>query len=154
MDHVLYGERFSRGDLVTDSWVNGKFVFRENDRKFRIFHLHGDIRYKPHKVSRKSPAKRLWPVLVVGDLSVKRSLIAGSEALVRYFNFYKNELERKSESGVLLVAGFGFRDEDFHISSKVKSAIESDNFSEVYVYDAVDRLAGDARYEGKYVFVD
>lgn len=153
-DHVLYGERFSRGSAITDSWVSGTFTSSFDNRQFRICHLHGDIRYKPHKVSTKSPGKTLWPVLVVGDLSVKKSLIVGNEALNSYFNYFKNQFAEKTPNSTLLVAGFGFREEDQHVSSKVKNAIINDYFDEVFVYDTVDRLKEDEAFSGKYVFFD
>lgn len=153
-DHVLYGERFSRGGVVTDSWINGEFTNRFDDRKFRICHLHGDIRYKPHKISGKSPSKRLWPVLVVGDISVKKSLIAGNEALMSYYKYYKNQFFLENRDASLLVAGFGFRDEDQHISSKVKSAIKDGLFGNVFVYDAIDHLKDNEDFAGKYNFID
>lgn len=153
-DHVLYGERFSRGSVITDSWVNGEFTSTFDNRQFRICHLHGDIRYKPHKVSTKSPGKTLWPVLVVGDLSVKKSLIVGNEALNSYFSYYRNQFAAKKPDSTLLVAGFGFREEDQHVSSKVKHAIINNYFDKVVVYDAVDRLKEDKECYGKYVFFD
>lgn len=153
-DHVLYGENFSRGNLVTDSWINGEFVDRLNDRQFRICHLHGDIRYKPHKVAGAAPAKRLWPVLVVGDLQVKKSLIVGNEALTSYFKYYKEQMGSADNNSVLFIAGFGFRDEDHHISSRVKKSIAESIFNKVIIYDAVDRLGEEKDCAGKYNFVD
>ncbi|MDH1901998.1 SIR2 family protein [Comamonas aquatica] len=153
-DHVLYGERFSRGGVVTDSWLDGEFTNRFDDRKFRVCHLHGDIRYKPHKVSGRAPSKRLWPVLVVGDILVKKSLIAGNDALMSYYKYYKNQFSSINKDASLLIAGFGFRDEDQHISSKVKTAIKDEFFKEVFIYDAVDHLKDDEDYLGKYTFID
>lgn len=158
-DHVIYGEKdyegkLIRGNVVTDSWAGVDFTDYYNGRKFRICHLHGDIRYKPHKVSKAHPAKRLWPVLVVGDLGVKKGLIAGSKPLSTYYKYYKEQFSILNRDSTLLIAGFGFRDEDQHISSRVKMAIENKIFGRVVVYDAIDRLSSDNRFVGKYEFID
>lgn len=143
-DHILYGPRYSRGGIVTDFWRANGSLNNHAVQKVKIHHLHGDLRYKPFKKTQFNKPPYRWPVLVVGDQEVKKGLIAGQESL----RFYNNRLRASTDTreagvteNVLAIIGFGFRDEDQHIVSRVKHAIESSVFDRVLLFDIEDRLA-------------
>lgn len=143
-DHILYGPGYSRSQNVTDFWNGDGSLKKDANQKVKIHHLHGDLRYKPFKKTRYNHPPYRWPVLVVGDQEVKKGLIAGQESL----RFYNNRLRASTESrdlgvteNVLAIIGFGFRDEDQHIVSRVKNAIANDVFDRVLLFDIEDRLA-------------
>jgi len=142
-DHILYGPRYSRGQIVTDFWRADGSLHHQADQKVKIHHLHGDLRYKPFKKTQYNQPPYRWPVLVVGDQEVKKGLIAGQESL----RFYNNRLRASTEAreagvteNVLAIIGFGFRDEDQHIVSRVKHAIANGIFDRVLLFDIEDRL--------------
>jgi hypothetical protein len=143
-DHILYGPNYARGKTVTDFWSGDGSLNKSANQKVKIHHLHGDLRYKPFKKTRYNQPPYRWPVLVVGDQEVKKGLIAGQESL----RFYNNRLRTSTESretgvveNVLAIIGFGFRDEDEHIVSRVKYAITNGVFDRVLLFDIEDRLA-------------
>ena len=142
-DHILYGPRYSRRRIVTDFWRADGSLNNQADQKVKIHHLHGDLRYKPFKKTQYNQPPYRWPVLVVGDQEVKKGLIAGQESL----RFYNNRLRASTEArdagvteNVLAIIGFGFRDEDQHIVSRVKHGIANGNFDRVLLFDIEDRL--------------
>lgn len=143
-DHIIYGPRYARRSIVTDFWRgNGEFNHRAT-QKIKIHHLHGDLRYKPFKKTQYNQPPYRWPVLVVGDQEVKKGLIAGQESL----RFYNNRLRAATDvreagvtENVLAVVGFGFRDEDEHIVSRIKHALVSNVFDRVLLFDLQDKLA-------------
>lgn len=152
-DHIIYGPRYSRGSMVTDFWNGDGTMNRGASRKVKIHHLHGDIRYKPHKVTRSADPLYQWPVLVVGDQEVKKGLIASQDSLRFYNNKFNKAMERCDDGGdnVLAIIGFGFRGEDDHIVTKIKSAIEGGVFNRIYIFDPEDRLSGLAE---NYTWID
>lgn len=143
-DHILYGPQYARGDFVTDFW-RGSGAFVPNvTQKINIHHLHGDIRYKPFKRTQYNKPPYRWPVLVVGDQEVKKGLIAGQESL----RFYNNRLRAATEArradvqeNVLAIVGFGFREEDEHIVSRLRHAIEARVFDRILLFDPENKLA-------------
>lgn len=143
-DHIIYGEYYARGGVTTDFWTAQGGVNKSIERQFKIMHLHGDLRYKPFKKTSYNNPPYRWPVLVVGDGEVKKGIIASNEAL----RFYNKRLgDTCSDRGQavqndLLVVGFGFREEDEHIVSKVKSGIATGVFDDITVYDHEDKLVG------------
>ncbi len=78
-DHILYGPRYSRGQLCTDFWRGDGSMNQQANAKIKIHHLHGDLRYKPFKRTKLNKPPYKWPVLVVGDQEVKKGTIAGHE---------------------------------------------------------------------------
>lgn len=142
-DHIIYGERYSRGWQTTDFWFPSGDLNKEINRRIKIMHLHGDLRYKPFKkTSRNNPPYR-WPVLVVGDEEVKKGIIGGYEAL----RFYNNRLTKTCESrdefteNNLVIIGFGFRQEDKHIVAKIEQGIINGIFDKIIIFDYEDKLA-------------
>lgn len=142
-DHIIYGPKYSRGNVVTDFWKGNGELNHHANQKIKIHHLHGDLRYKPFKKTAYNNPPYKWPVLVVGDQEVKKGMIAGQEAL----RFYNNKLRAATENrdgadeNVLVIIGFGFRDEDEHIVSRIKHGIQSGVFDRILIYDPSDRLS-------------
>lgn len=143
-DHILYGPGYSRGGLCTDFWRGNGTMNQQATQKIKIHHLHGDLRYKPYKRTAYNNPPYTWPLLVVGDQEVKKGIIAGNEPL----RFYNNRLRAVTESregieeNVLAIVGFGFREEDEHIVSRIRHAIQLGLFDRIYLFDPSDRLAG------------
>lgn len=142
-DHILYGPRYARRGVVTDFWRGDGSLNKQANQKVKINHLHGDLRYKPYKKTQFNQPPYRWPVLVVGDQEVKKGLIAGQESL----RFYNNRLRAETEArapgvteNVLAIIGFGFRDEDQHIVSRIKHAIANGVFDRILLFDIEDRL--------------
>lgn len=147
-DHILYGPQYIRSRFVTDFWHgNGSFNSLA-DAKIKICHLHGDLRYKPTKRTKNHNPPYKWPVLVVGDQEVKNGLIASHESL----RFYNDRLRTATENrpavdeNVLAIVGFGFRDEDEHIVSRIKHALASNVFDRILLFDPQDKLTGLAQH--------
>lgn len=143
-DHILYGPKYSRGRIVTDFWRGDGSFNHHAEQKVRIHHLHGDLRYKPYKKTRFNQPPYRWPVLVVGDQEVKKGLIAGQESLRFYNNRLRTATDARGASlkeNVLAIIGFGFRDEDEHIVSKIKHALTNGTFDRIFLFDIEDRLA-------------
>jgi hypothetical protein len=146
-DHIIYGERYARGGDATDFWNGQGGINRDINRQFKIMHLHGDLRYKPFKRTKYNNPPYRWPVLVVGDGEVKKGIIASNEALRFYNQRLRDEFESRGDviQKNLLIVGFGFRDEDDHIVSKIKGGIASGVFDDIVVYDFDDKLSGLSR---------
>ncbi|MCE1244352.1 SIR2 family protein [Oryzomicrobium sp.] len=144
-DHILYGQGYSRRDYITDFWRGNGSLNTDAAAKIKIHHLHGDLRYKPFKKTNYNNPPYRWPVLVVGDQEVKMGLIAGHESL----RFYNNRLRAISEKrdsiqkNTLAIIGFGFRQEDEHIISKIKNGIKDKIFDEVFLYNPTNTLLND-----------
>lgn len=143
-DHVIYGPGYSRIKNVTDFWTGYGQLDKGAQKKVKIFHLHGDLRYKPAKKTKNYDPPYKWPVLVVGDQDVKKGTIASNEALLFYNNRLKSVFENRDQidENNLAIIGFGFREEDDHIVSKIKHGITSHVFDKVSVFDPEDRLDG------------
>lgn len=143
-DHIIYGERYARGGITTDFWTAQGGVNKYIDRQFKIMHLHGDLRYKPFKKTQYNNPPYRWPVLVVGDGEVKKGIIASNEALRYYNQRLRDTFEGRGAAteNNLLIVGFGFRDEDEHIVSKIRSGITEGVFDNIAIYDLEDKLAG------------
>lgn len=142
-DHIIYGERYVRGAFTTDFWSPWGDLREGIDRKFKIMHLHGDLRYKPFKKTQYNDPPYRWPVLVVGDAEVKKGIIASNTAL-RFYNQRLREAcenRHRIQENVLLVAGFGFREEDQHVVSKIKAAVNNGIFDRMICYDIEDKFA-------------
>jgi hypothetical protein len=141
-DHIIYGPQYSRKDIVTDYWRGNGEMNQKATQPIKIHHLHGDLRYKPSKITNFNKATYRWPVLVVGDQEIKKGIIAGNEALRFYNRRLNSATEAKSEPGehTLVVIGFGFRDEDEHIVARIRHGIEAGAFDRVFLYDPCDRL--------------
>lgn len=146
-DHIIYGAGYSRGGVTTDFWTAQGDVNKQIDRQFKIMHLHGDLRYKPFKKTQYNNPPYRWPVLAVGDGEVKKGIIASNEALRYYNQRLRNTFEERGEAteNNLLIVGFGFRDEDEHIVSKIRSGITAGIFDNINIYDLEDKLAGSVR---------
>jgi hypothetical protein len=149
-DHMLLGPKYRRGGMCTDYWKNDQ-LNKNAKARIKIFHLHGDLRYKPHKVntrSRKGDKDYKWPVIVVGDQQVKRGIIASNTALSFYNNRFKAVCDPKGsdrstyEEHNLAIIGFGFRDEDTHIVSNIREGIKGGAFDKINTYDREDKLIG------------
>ena len=149
-DHMLLGPGYRRSGLCTDYWNKGKLNKNANAR-IKIFHLHGDLRYKPNKVntrSRQGNKDYQWPVIVVGDQQVKRGIIASNTALSFYNNRFKalcdpkGDDRKKFEENNLAIVGFGFRTEDAHIVSNIRDGIKGGVFDNINTYDREDKLIG------------
>jgi hypothetical protein len=142
-DHIIYGPRYSRGAKVTDFWRADGSLNHHASQQVGIHHLHGDLRYKPFKKTQYNNPPYRWPVLVVGDQEVKKGLIAGQESLRFYHNRLKYVTENRdgAQENVLAIIGFGFRNEDEHIVSKIRSGIQAGVFDKVFLFDPDDRLA-------------
>lgn len=143
-DHIIYGARYARGNITTDYWRGNGGLNKDADAQFKIMHLHGDLRYKPFKKTSYNQPPYRWPVLVVGDGEVKKGIIASNEALRFYNQRLRDTFEDRSgfTENNLLIVGFGFRDEDEHIVSKIKSGITAGIFDNIAIYDLEDRLHG------------
>lgn len=143
-DHILYGPRYSRGKQVTDFWKHDGSLNHQASQQIKIHHLHGDLRYKPFKKTQYNNPPYRWPVLVVGDQEVKKGLIAGQESLRFYNNRFRHATENRDgiQENVLAVIGFGFRSEDEHIVSRIRSGIQSNVFDKVFLFDPDDKLNG------------
>ncbi len=142
-DHIIYGERYVRGAFTTDFWSPWGDLREGIDRKFKIMHLHGDLRYKPFKKTQYNDPPYRWPVLVVGDAEVKKGIIASNTALRFYNQRLREACENRDriQENVLLVAGFGFREEDQHVVSKIKAAVNNGIFDRMICYDIEDKFA-------------
>lgn len=149
-DHMLLGPNYRRMGICTDYW--GKSGLKKNqDAKIKIFHLHGDLRYKPNKINKRSrqvDEEYQWPVIVVGDQQVKRGIIASNTALSFYNSRFKtlcdpkgNDRQAYAENNLAII-GFGFRDEDTHIVSNIRDGIKGGVFDKISTYDLEDRLVG------------
>lgn len=141
-DHIVYGPRYSRGTDVTDFWAGNGQMNRSAAAKFKILHLHGDLRYKPTKKTQYHTPPYRWPVLVVGDQGVKKGIIAGNEALLfykQYFNSICGNRGLATENNLAII-GFGFRDEDSHIVSNIQDGLLNNVFDKVSVYSPEDKL--------------
>lgn len=149
-DHIIYGERYARGGITTDFWTAHGGVNKYINRQFKIMHLHGDLRYKPFKKTQYNNPPYRWPVLVVGDGEVKKGIIASNEALRYYNQRLRDTFEERGAAteNNLLIVGFGFRDEDDHIVSKIRSGIAGGIFDNIAIYDLEDKLAGTPRQYG------
>lgn len=146
-DHIIYGAGYARSGVTTDFWTAAGSVNKYIDRQFKIMHLHGDLRYKPFKKTQYNTPPYRWPVLVVGDGEVKKGIIASNEALRYYNQRLRDTFEERGAAteNNLLIIGFGFREEDEHIVSKIKGGIVSGVFDSITAYDLEDKLAGIAR---------
>lgn len=143
-DHIIYGEKYARSGSTTDFWTAQGGINKLSDRQFKIMHLHGDLRYKPFKKTNYNNPPYRWPVLVVGDGEVKKGIIASNEALRFYNQRLRDTFEKRGTAtqNDLLIVGFGFREEDEHIVSKIKSGIMAGVFDNIAIYDFEDKLAG------------
>lgn len=143
-DHIIYGPRYSRGKQVTDFWAYDGSLNHQAGQQIKIHHLHGDLRYKPFKKTQYNNPPYRWPVLVVGDQEVKKGLIAGQESLRFYNNRFRYVTENRDciQENVLAIIGFGFRNEDEHIVSRIRLGIQSGIFDSVFLFDPEDKLNG------------
>jgi hypothetical protein len=153
-DHMLLGPNYRRGRMCTDYWWGNRskpeLDFKPDlDARIKIFHLHGDLRYKPNKTNkmeRKGGEEYRWPVIVVGDQQVKRGIIASNAALSFYNNRFKELCQPNGESrktykeNNLAVIGFGFREEDTHIVNNIRQGITGGVFDNIHSYDMEDKL--------------
>lgn len=141
-DHIIYGPQYSRGKEVTDFWTGKGELNKSANAKFKIFHLHGDLRYKPTKKTSFHKPPYRWPVLVVGDQGVKKGIIASHEALLFYNQCFKSVFDGRGAAAMnnLAIVGFGFRDEDEHVISNIKNGLSKGIFDEVSVYSPEDKL--------------
>lgn len=141
-DHIIYGQQYKRRESVTDFWTSYGKINTSANQKVKIFHLHGDLRYKPTKKTKNNNPPYRWPVVVVGDQEVKKGTIASHEALLFYNNCLKKIFEARdgiSENNLAII-GFGFREEDEHVVNKVKHGIEKKLFNNISLYDPEDKL--------------
>jgi UDP-2,3-diacylglucosamine pyrophosphatase LpxH len=143
-DHIIYGPKYRRATNCTDFWTSKGILNKAADKKIKVLHLHGDLRYKPNKKTQYSENAYRWPVLVVGDQEVKRGIIASNPALLFYNQRLKAACEAKNgyEENNLAIVGFGFREEDEHIIKYIKHGIKENVFDNIYLYDPQDRLEG------------
>jgi hypothetical protein len=149
-DHMLLGPNYRRMGMCTDYW--GKSGLKKNiDARIKIFHLHGDLRYKPNKINKRSrqvDQEYQWPVIVVGDQQVKRGIIASNTALSFYNHRFRELCDPKGsdrntfKENNLAIIGFGFRDEDTHIVSNIHDGIKGGVFDKINTYDREDKLIG------------
>lgn len=141
-DHIVYGPRYSRSKEVTDFWTwDGKLNKSANTR-IKIFHLHGDLRYKPTKKTKHHTPPYRWPVLVVGDQGVKKGIIASHEALLFYNQCFKSLFDSRgaAKENNLAIIGFGFREEDEHIIANIKNGLKKGVFDSASIYSPEDKL--------------
>lgn len=152
-DHILYGERYKRGGKITDFWNGAGQINRNADAQLGIFHMHGDLRYKPFKETQYNNPPYTWPVLVVGDQEVKLGIIASNEILKFYATKFKKSFSEKISNGNnnLFIAGFGFREEDNHIIKNLQHSFNEKIFDNIYLYDVDDKLKGKV---DNYHFID
>lgn len=142
-DHIIYGPKFARIRDVTDFWNSKGFTREHADRQFLIYHLHGDLRYKPNKKTKHNDPPYRWPVLVVGDGDFKRGIIAGNESLSFFNKQMQTQFSTRAPDAhrqTLAVIGFGCREEDKHVVSRLTTALENKVFDRILVYDVEDRL--------------
>jgi hypothetical protein len=143
-DHMLLGPKYRRAQNCTDFWTAQGILNKDADAQIKIYHLHGDLTYKPNKQTKFSKNPYRWPVLVVGDQEVKNGIIASNPALL----FYTKRLQQvcQSRDGIeannLAIVGFGFREEDEHIVKQIKNGINKDVFDTISLFDVNDTLAG------------
>lgn len=153
-DHIVYGRYFRRGRMITDFWwPSGELDIRAN-RKCKIYHLHGDLRYKPYKKTSRNNPPYKWPVLVVGDHEVKMGVINSHESL-RFFNTRYREtcsMRGDFQQNDLALIGFGFRDEDRHIIEPLMYGLNHGVFDQIAIFDMVDQLRD--RCEAQYGWCD
>jgi len=128
---------------VTDFWRRSGDFDKNANRKAKIFHLHGDLRYKPFKKTKGNNPLYKWPVLVVGDHEVKMGIITSNESLRFYNKRFKTTCQERGpyEENNLAIVGFGFRDEDEHIVSRLKQGMDSKIFDSVSLFDLEDKLS-------------
>jgi hypothetical protein len=143
-DHIIYGPNYSRAKSkkVTDFW-RPEGLNQSADANIKIFHLHGDLRYKPFKKMKGNTPLYNWPVLVVGDQQVKKGIIASNEALRFYNNCLSKVTEERAgfDQNNLALIGLGFRDEDKHIVDKIKHGISKNIFDDVSLYNPENQLS-------------
>lgn len=146
-DHIIYGNKYRRGDKVTDFWKGDGSLNHNIDRQAKIFHLHGDLRYKPFKKTKYNKPPYRWPVLVVGDHEVKMGIITSNESLRLYNNRFKAICESKGEvtENNLAIIGFGFRPEDEHIIKRLRHALDNGIYDNIYLFDPEDKLSNIAK---------
>lgn len=143
-DHIIYGPKYSRGKRVTDFWKHDGSLNHQANQQIKIHHLHGDLRYKPFKKTQYNNPPYRWPVLVVGDQEVKKGLIAGQESLRFYNNRFRHltEVRENVQENTLAIIGFGFRGEDEHIVSRIRTGIQNNVFDKIFIFDPEDKLQG------------
>lgn len=146
-DHIIYGNGYHRGEKVTDFWRGNGTLNHEINRQAKIFHLHGDLRYKPFKKTRYNDPPYRWPVLVVGDHEVKMGIITSNESLRFYNNCFKATCENRGDvvENNLAIIGFGFREEDEHIVKRLQHAVAEGIFDNIFLFDPEDRLSSIAQ---------
>jgi hypothetical protein len=143
-DHMLLGPKYRRTQYCTDFWTYKGELNREANEKIKIYHLHGDLTYKPNKTTKYSENAYRWPVLVVGDQEVKRGIIASNPALLFYNNCLKKVCSNRDgiDENNLAIVGFGFREEDEHIVKPIKHGIENMVFDNKHLFDVNNTLDG------------
>jgi hypothetical protein len=143
-DHMLLGPQYRRGKYCTDFWDSRGRLTVDATAKIKIFHLHGDLTYKPNKQTRYSENAYRWPVLVVGDQEVKRGIIASNPALLFYNQCLKKVCTSKNgiDENNLAIVGFGFRKEDEHIVKQIKYGVDNKVFDNVHLFDVNNTLDG------------
>lgn len=143
-DHMLLGPRYRRTQYCTDFWTHKGELNKAAEAKIKIYHLHGDLTYKPNKQTRYSENAYRWPVLVVGDQQVKMGIIASNPALRFYNNCLKEVCSNRNgiNENNLAIVGFGFREEDEHIVKQIKHGIENKVFDNKHLFDVNDTLDG------------
>jgi hypothetical protein len=142
-DHILYGRHFSRVNGITDFWYPSGDLNKNSNRPIKIFHLHGDLRYKPFKKTSKNKPPYEWPVLVVGDNEVKMGVINTNDSLRFYKSRFEESCAMRGEytQNDLAIVGFGFRPEDAHIVEPLMYGLHHSTFDKIAIYDVVDHLA-------------
>lgn len=143
-DHILYG-RYNGGRMhqVTDFWGWDGNLTPGIARKAKIFHMHGDLRYKPFKQTTYNNPPSKWPVLVVGDNQVKLQTIAQYDALQFYNQRFRETCANRGPYNVandLAIIGFGFRDEDDHIRTPLWEGMVAGVFGRIAIFDMADHL--------------
>lgn len=143
-DHMLLGPQFRRSQDCTDFWNSRGELNKQADAKIKIFHLHGDLTYKPNKQTRYSKNGYRWPVLVVGDQEVKRGIIASNPALLFYNQRLRAVCDKRDgiDENNLAIVGFGFREEDEHIVKQIKHGIKNKVFDNINLFDVNNTLDG------------
>jgi hypothetical protein len=143
-DHMLLGPQYLRRQHCTDFWNHKGELNKDAKAKIKIFHLHGDLTYKPNKQTKYSKNGYRWPVLVVGDQEVKRGIIASNPALLFYNQRLRAVCDNRNgiDENNLAIVGFGFREEDEHIVKQIKHGIKNDVFDNVHLFDVNNTLEG------------
>jgi len=143
-DHMLLGPGYRRGKDCTDFWDSRGRLRTDADAKIKIFHLHGDLTYKPNKQTRYSDNTSRWPVLVVGDQEVKRGIIASNPALLFYTQQFRAVCDSRDgiDENNLAIVGFGFREEDEHIVKQLRHGIDKKIFDNKHLFDINNTLDG------------